>query len=164
VAGADSYVNSSSPGQNFGSQATMQISDIKRSLLKFDVSSIPAGSTVTSAELVLCFSSILSLAVGRTHELNLANSAWTEAGVTWSNQPAAAAGQPVTWSVPLIAGCISVDATVGVQAWVDSGVNNGWLITDQDEPSAGSLSEVQYATREDPATARRPTLNVTYTP
>jgi hypothetical protein len=66
--------------------------------------------------------------------------------------------------VPLIAGCISVDATVGVQAWVDSGVNNGWLITDQDEPSAGSLSEVQYATREDPATARRPTLNVTYTP
>lgn len=164
LAGEDSYVDSTTPGQNFGTETTMRISDVNRSLLKFDVSSIPSGATVTNAELVLCFSSILSLAAGRTHELNRATSSWAEGSVTWSNQPGST-GPAVTWTVPLVTGCTSLDVTAAAQAWVDgSFTNDGWWITDQNESSASILSEVQYATSEDAVLGRRPTLNVTYSP
>ena len=141
----------------------MRVGGTDRSLLRFDVSGIPNGATVTNAELILCYSSILSLAAGRTHELNRPTSSWTETGVTWNNQPGGNSGSAVTWTIPLITGCTSLDVKVPVQDWVTNGNNDGWRITDQNEGSASGLATVEYATREDSVSGLRPTLNVTYT-
>jgi hypothetical protein len=140
----------------------MLVGDTNRSLLIFNLSSIPVGSTVTSAELVLCFSSILSASAGRTHEMNRVSASWTELGVTWNNQPGGNSGQAITWQVPSLTGCISIDVKTPVEAWVTSGSNLGWRISDQGE-NGGILNEVQYATRENGVAGRRPTLNTTYT-
>jgi hypothetical protein len=142
---------------------TMHVSDADRSLIKFNLAGIPADSSVTSAELRLCFASILSLAVGRTHEINRPTAAWAESSVTWNTQPGGNSGQTITWTVPLITGCISLDVKATVQAWAGSTSNFGWRITDQNESSA-ALADVQYVTREDADPGLRPTLNVTYTP
>jgi hypothetical protein len=141
----------------------MRVNDTNRSLLQFDVSGIPNGATVTNAELVLCFSSILSLAVGRTHELNRPSSSWIETAVTWNNQPGGNSGQAITWNIPLITGCISLDVKAPVQDWVTNGNNDGWRISDQNESSA-LLADVEYHTREGSVSGLRPTLNITYSP
>jgi hypothetical protein len=138
----------------------MHVSSTDRSLLKFNLASIPAGSTINSAELRLCFASFLSLAIGRTHQMVRPTAPWAESTVTWSNQPGGNSGSAITWNVPLlVTDCVTVDVKATVQAWAGSPSNFGWRITDQDELSA---PHVEYVTREgDPA--RRPTLNVTYT-
>ena len=119
-------MNLTSPLQNFGTATVMRVSNVDRSLLEFDLSSIPGGSNVASADLRLCFTSILPLAIGRTHELNRVTGAWTESAVTWNNQPGGSAGAPVTYAVPLIAlDCVHLDVTSGVQAWVGGAANEG---------------------------------------
>ncbi|MGH2400347.1 MAG: DNRLRE domain-containing protein, partial [bacterium] len=99
---ADSYVNVSSPASNYGSEVTMHVDSTERSFLLFDLSTMPVGSNVASAELVLCDASILPLALGRTHELHRVGSAWTEAGLTWSNQPGGNPGDAIPFNVPLV--------------------------------------------------------------
>jgi hypothetical protein len=157
---ADSYVTSDSPAQNFGTDTTMHVSDVDRSLLRFNLSSIPTGATVTDADLVLCYSSVLTLAAGRTHEMNRVDESWTEPGVNWNNQPGGNSGSAISWTVPLVTGCFQVDVTDPVGEWVSDGNNFGWRITDEDESSA---PHVEYATRQNGVVGLRPTLNVTYT-
>ena len=140
----------------------MHVNDTDRSLLQFDLASIPNGASVSNAQLILCFSSIAPSAAGRIHELNRPTSGWTETTVTWNNQPGGNSGAAVTWTIPSVPGCISLDVTVPVQTWVGGAVNYGWRITDQDEATA-ALADVQYITREDAVPGLRPTLNVTYT-
>lgn len=140
----------------------MRVDSTARSLLLFDLSTMPVGANVISADLVLCYASISPLAQGRTHELNRVGSAWSEAGVTWNNQPSGAPGSPMPFTVPLAAlGCVSIDVTTPLRAWALGGPNYGFRIKDQNE---GTGQPTEYITRENPTTAQRPTLNVTFTP
>jgi hypothetical protein len=139
----------------------MHVSSTDRSLLKFNLASIPAGS-VTNAQLKLCFASFLSLAIGRTHQIVRPTAPWAETTVTWSNQPGGNSGTAITWNVPLlVTDCVTLDVTATVQAWAGSASNFGWRITDADEATAPL---VEYETRESTNASRRPTLDVTYTP
>lgn len=157
----DSYVSQSSPNSNFGSGVTMHVGANERSLLVFDLSVIPVGANVISADLVLCATSIAAGAEGRTLEANQVNSAWTEAGVTWNNQPGASSGNNTTFTVPTVTGCFSVDVSQPLRSWAMGGPNYGFRIKDQTEATA---LPVLFATREDAVPGMRPTLNVTFTP
>ena len=139
----------------------MQVDATERSLLLFDLSVIPIGANVSLAQLTLCATSIAPGAEGRTHDINRVSSAWTEAGVTWSNQPSGNIGNATQFTVPASAGCFSVNVTPPLQALAMGGPNYGFRITDQDE---GTALLVQYATREHPLPGFQPTLNVTFTP
>ncbi len=162
----DSYVRENAPTQNNGLSPLMSVNgnadNIDRLLVKFDVSSIPSGATVTQATLTLCAPTNPPVnSQGRTHELRLATSSWTETGVTWNSQPAVSAVSG-TLTVPTTASCLTVDVAADVQSWVDGAANYGWRLSDQDEASpTGTL--VNYGTR-DGAAGDRPTLDVTYTP
>jgi hypothetical protein len=85
TAGIDTYVNEAAPTTAVGTQQTLSArstgANRRNTLLKFDVSSIPAGSTINSATLTLW----TAVSVGTTFTLNnilVANSAWVE-GATW---------------------------------------------------------------------------------
>jgi hypothetical protein len=158
---ADTFVTEPQPDQNYGADLSMNVDKKDRSLLMFDLSSIPPGATVNSALLTLCL--VVDpggAAVGRTHELRRGTAPWTEMGVTWNTQPTVAPTFTTALTVPATAQCVSVDATADVQAWVDGAANCGWRITDQDEANA---APVTYGTRES-ALGLRPQLDVTYTP
>jgi hypothetical protein len=59
-----------------------------RGLVRFDLSSVPAGSVVTEARLEL---TLVALEGGATTiDLRRALAAWTETTVTWDNQPGGA--------------------------------------------------------------------------
>ena len=166
---ADAYVNEGSPNTNYGNDTLLHVDPVngafERVLVRFDVTSIPNGSTVESATLTMCMQNILSLAVGRTHGLHRMSGSWTEAGVTWNNAPSFSGGVDDTISVPLLVGCVNFDVTNDVDQWANGsgGSNDGWMVMDENE-GAGGPTAVDYASSEHGTAGQRPRLIVVYTP
>lgn len=164
---ADSYVDQGNPTTNNGTATTMKVDGnatgvkAKRSFMQFDLSAIPASSTVQSATLTLCFTTISAGAIGHVHDLRQITSSWTQAGVTWNNQPTASGTATGTITVPATIQCVAVTVTSDVQAWVNGAANNGWRLHDQAEAtSVGSSAD--YGTHENTTASNQPTLTVTY--
>ncbi|WP_294568013.1 Ig-like domain-containing protein [uncultured Arthrobacter sp.] len=83
---ADSYVESGTTGTNYGTSTMLGVdaSPVEVSYLKFDLSAY-AGRTLESATLQL--RSAGSGSVGTQNVKLVANDAWTETGITYSNRP-----------------------------------------------------------------------------
>jgi hypothetical protein len=94
---ADSRVEAAQPGSNYGAyNLKAQLGEI-RSYLKFDLSSLPAG-TVTQATLRVAPISASSTGL---ESFAVADVDWTEPEITWSNQPGpigSSVGQTGGWS------------------------------------------------------------------
>jgi len=169
VSTADSYVDQYEPGLNFGTADLMGVRSWKvgptgrnqRSFVQFDISSIPASSTVSSATLTLCATAVPGST--RTYDVHGVTASWGETTITWSAQPAVAASATASATTPASAGCMSWDVAADVQAWVNgTATNYGWRVKDQTEDANGLAS--QFRTHENATVAERPTLEVTYTP
>lgn len=164
-AAGDSYVKSDDTAANFGTDTSMivdgNISKLRRALVQFDVSTIPAGSTVSDGTLTLCLEPGNN-SPGHVHELRMVTSSWSEAGVTWTNQPSVSATVTDSLTVPASDQCFSLDVTADVQAWVDGTTNYGWRQGNQNETGGGA--KVDYWTREHGTPSLRPTLDVSYSP
>ncbi len=126
---ADASVYSTAPGSNFGGDDTLTVSYVSIdtvqeavSLVKFDLSSLPAGAVIDSAQLQLYLTSSAG-----ANPVSIAayyvTSAWSEYGVTWNSFPTA---NPVgvNASIDAGAGYKSWGITSYAQAW-QSGSNNG---------------------------------------
>jgi hypothetical protein len=161
AASADTYVAQGSPTQNFGTASDLFVqsksgvpAQNRRTLVRFNLPSIPAGCKVTSSELRLFATAAVS---GRTIDAYRANGAWAETGVRWDNQPATI-GSPAgtssgtgwrTWSV--------------TQQVLDmyGTVNNGFVVRDSSEDS-GEGPEQKYQAREGTPDSQDPQLVVTW--
>jgi hypothetical protein len=133
----------------------------ERVFVQFDVSSIPAGSTIDSATLTLCATSVPGAT--RTYDVHRVSASWVETTLTWGNQPAVAATVTDSATTPASAGCMTWTVTADVQAWVDGTANDGWRVRDAIEDDSKNAS--QFRTREDTAVpSEQPKLDVTYTP
>jgi hypothetical protein len=155
----DTYVSQLLPGTNFGTATVMQVGALERSLILFDLSSVPVGADVEHAEVRLCALAVAVGAAGRTHEIGQVGSFWHEMTATWNNFPSGNPGSNEEFTVPFVNGCVVVNVTDMIDDLAQGGSNWGMKITDEDE---GSALLVQYATREDPTPSRRPTLTVVY--
>jgi len=166
---ADSYVNKVLSGTNFGTATTLLVSPdsttTERTFIRFDLAScapaIPAGAIIQSASLRLTVA--LLITATRTVELRSALASWTETGVTWTNQPAAASA--VTASTSVLAGStagtvVTWTATSDVQAFVTGASSNlGWRLSDSAEGVVlGPI--LTLSSRE--ASSGQPQLVVTY--
>ena len=167
TATADAGVDQGNATTNFGALASMDVRSgsgptKKRSFVVFDLSSIPAGSTISSATLDLC--AIAVPATTRTYQVERVAVAWTESGVTWSSQPAVAATGSATTTTPSVAGCMSWTATTDVQDWINGVASNfGWRVRDSSEGTGPALTT--FRAREDVGVpSEQPKLTVTYTP
>jgi hypothetical protein len=162
---ADSFAEFDYPDANNGTNIGMSVdgdpTKTNHAFVRFDVSSIPAGSAVTHASLMLCFSSDPGGAQGRIHELRRVTSDWTETGVTWNNEPTVSTTVTDAITVPSGSQCVTFTVTADVQAWVDGAPNYGWGLNDQDEVTPGG-SVTTYATREYGTAGQRPQLVVAY--
>jgi hypothetical protein len=90
---ADSQVASGNPTTNYGTTGNLYIQSAssgygnERAWLKFDLSAIPAGSAISNATLQLWNWK----AAGASMPAEVrggSDDSWTEAGITWNNQPA----------------------------------------------------------------------------
>jgi hypothetical protein len=127
----DSYVNEQWPSQNYGSTSYVEVGDGASMqlgiLLHYDVSAIPAGSTVTDAALVF-----QKYATDHSGSLALKllkwNSAWTEGEVTWSSMGTPTMVEQVSLNADLNYPVLDTPGLAAlVQEWIDTPSTNHGL-------------------------------------
>lgn len=176
----DTFINSASPGANSSANATLRVGNTYRSIIKFDLSSIPAGSTVLWSRLGLyCNGDVSSNA--RTFRVFRLLLSWVLAQVTW-NARSVADGNWNTAGAFGAADCEQSDignrdftasetlnefkyftlTASAIQAMITGGAftNNGFLIKADTE----SADQYNFASANDATAGNRPIFEVVYVP
>ena len=158
---------------NFSTNASLTVqpysaSTIKRVLIAFDLSSIPAGATILSAVLGLKLTSAYAGEV--TIEAHEITRSWTLAGVTWNKYDGSNA-----WATPggdfdaAVIDSVVLDGTVQFYEWdITASIVQGWLSTNNGlllkaSNEALTISDKYFAASENATPGNRPYLRVTYT-
>lgn len=173
----DTWISEANMGSNYGDTESFTVSNpaanSKRGLVKFDLSSIPVGTVLTSATLRL-FTGSFSPKVNSILTVNKAYDPWTQDGATWEKRDGTndwSAGPGIYWGSgagdPISTSALSssVDMTNGV--WVDWNVlplAQQWVDNPALNYGAGvqidTSSEVIFSSRE--STVKQPQLLITY--
>lgn len=132
-----------------------------RGLIKFDLSSIPANSTVTSATLYLYEHDSKD---GQMTYIYRVTSNWSENSATWLNWSLLGgdfdSGISHFTFIPAQNNCrLTMDITNLVQAWVNGTYQNFGLML----YSIGPNQTINYTSKEDGTASQRPKLNIVYT-
>ncbi|HOY85037.1 MAG TPA: chitobiase/beta-hexosaminidase C-terminal domain-containing protein [Candidatus Syntrophosphaera sp.] len=132
-------------------------------LIWFSLASVPAGSTIDSATLMLYYCDNKdNNPAGRTLSLFSANLPWNENTLTWNNQPTYPVATSVSSSVP--ASCpswMAWDVTADVQDFVaGTTLNYGWKITDITPWNDYNIPITYFRSRDYVNTTERPYLEV----
>jgi hypothetical protein len=142
---ADSFVDQGSPTSASGGSATYlvvtpQAGSARRILVRFaPMPTVPSGCTVSAATLQIWADSQVA---GRTlgaYRADPSAASWTEAGLTWNNQPVAL-GTAATVVMPNTDQYLSWNVTPLVKDIYTSG-NNGFVVRDQDETGPGAWQQ-----------------------
>ena len=168
AADADSYVDQASTLSNFGTATSLEVrsqslSRNRRTFIQLSLAacSIPANALITAANLKLFM--FTAPTASRAYEAHPVTGAWTETGVTWTNQPTVGALTASTATGTTANVTLTWAVTADVQAFVDGSTNRGWLIKDQTESSSTTRNAV-FRSAEYGTASQRPVLEVTYYP
>jgi len=122
---SDAYTSSTSSTKNYGSATTLQVGSGVRTFLQFDLSTLPAVTTVSKATLRLYVDSVTTAG---SFDVLLVQNAWDEGTLTDKNRPSPAiviAG-PISVASSSQDQFIVIDITSTVQEWLQSpSTNNG---------------------------------------
>ncbi|NTV23901.1 MAG: DNRLRE domain-containing protein, partial [Nanoarchaeota archaeon] len=185
---SDSYIRQGAADSNFGGATNIRVGkstagNAIRGIIWFNLSGIPNGVQITSANLSLYFSSIVSGdALGnRTHSLHrvqqLPARPWTETGVTWNRFNGTATGTPwssaggdydaqatdtQTFNNSRLNSFIVYNVTADADSFFsDQSYNFGWVLLDSDEATQNTRRD--YRSSEYAVNAsQRPRLDVYY--
>jgi uncharacterized membrane protein len=160
----DALVNDDSPSMNFGDLSWLVVgfdpNGVSRTWLKFDLSSVPNGASVTSAKLWLYFPDSFYGAGGGIAVHRSANDSWLEGTITWSNQPSYDPSPTDTvprfddWEV-----WRNWDVTQDVEQELSDDGKITWCLTAVSESEGGSN---QAYSKEYADPAYRPHLEIAY--
>lgn len=132
-----------------------------RTFIKFDLSSIPAGATITSAQFTMFGVNHNSSDKSNASYLERVTSDWTELGVTWATQPTVT----TTGRISLAESSSStqnytIDVSSFVQGWVNGDYSNyGLRFKIQSETSYTSM---EFASSDHTDASKHPKLVITY--
>lgn len=175
----DTYLYQNTPTTNYGSAATLLVDGDEpvgstqdtSATLKWDVSSIPAGKTVTSASITL---NVVDAST-HTYELYEMKRNWSESSATWNQYTtgynwASAGANGSTDRGTTVLGTISASATGSytinlnasgialVQNWVNNpSANHGFIIA-----NGAKTNGLDFSSSEAAAAGQRPKLSVIY--
>ena len=156
----DAYVNSSSPGTNYGATGTLVLeSPSQTSYIRFDLTAVPStytGAAVAKATLKLFVNGVTTAG---TFNIDLVSGSWSERTISYNLQPAI--GSMIVTAVPLSAAnkstYIEVDITSTVQAWL-----NGTEPNDGIALVANSPLNASFTTKENTGTSHPPELDIVF--
>ncbi|MCJ7790175.1 MAG: DNRLRE domain-containing protein [Candidatus Atribacteria bacterium] len=164
--GIDSGVDSEFPNINWGNLAYSDVGNnattIRRTYIKFDLSTVPVNAVVVDADLRLYHyggPGTDDFTIG----LYKVTSAWDENTITWSLQPTYSVDAETTSDITISAttwGSWDIDTLV--QTWLDGSITNyGVVLKDADEASVNSIA---YFWTSDYTTdiSKRPKLEIDY--
>ncbi len=194
---ADAFINSNSPDNNAGAHGWFDagadgVGGVRRGLIRFNLASIPAGSTINSAVLQLTVTKVPSFGpVNSSFQIHRLDADWTEGTQVGNSGALAVAGEATwnsrmsgsaNWTVPGAASDAEAAASASTPVGTNFGASYTWT-------GAAVASDVQFwldhpaenfgwllrsdaegtgrtargfGAREDAANAGR--LQVTYTP
>jgi hypothetical protein len=143
-ANADAWIDRGSPTSNKGTDSILKVmskspSNDVRGLVRFQMPTVPNGCAVESATLRLHAGSYRD---GRTLQALRVTASWSEAGVTWDNQPATTGAAATAASG---SGYREWDVKTQVAAMYGTNAPHGFLIRDAAE---GQDAEQQFHSRE----------------
>ena len=125
---ADAYIWSANLNYNGGSSTSLYTGWVyngeKRSLIRFDLSVIPAGSVIDSAD----FHIYVATANNQNVRVHRIISPWTEYGVTWNNFGNSFAPDIEASFSGNSIGFHQVDVSALVQSWANGSANYGLLL------------------------------------
>jgi len=178
----DTKISQNAPTKNYGSSTSLNVdgdtpggsSKDVYGLLKWDASSIPAGSTVKSAGITL---NITNHSAGQAYELYEVKRNWSESSANWNqyssgNKWEVAGAKGSSDRGATVLGTLAASSTgkytitlnsAGVslvQSWVNSPSSNFGIIIANNSNRDG----VDFSSRENSTPDNRPKLTVIYTP
>jgi hypothetical protein len=171
----DSYIESASPNVNFSSHPNFQAAIwtaqgnpyVQRSIIEFDLTSIPTNAIIDSASLYL-FADPTNMqgghyGTGNSGWLRRITQAWNVNTVTWNNQPAYNTTDEVNIPAPLSQQQDYVlDVSTIAQGMVSNPSSNfGFLLMLQDE--VNYYKSLIFCSSDNLDSARFPKLKVCYT-
>lgn len=136
----DTFINSGQPGNNAGATGWFDAGrdgsgGVRRGLLRFDLSSIPAGSTVTSATLQLTVVKVPGNGpVNSTFDLFRLLASWREGTKTGNNGAAATTGE-TTWNARML----------GTATWTTPGARSDAAATASASTAVTSTDNAKYS-------------------
>ena len=166
------YISLTNPANNYGTGNTFSVSgygatETMRGLLFFDCTSIPAGTTITSAKMRL----YATAEYGGSRDYvahKLTRGTWVETGATWNNYASGSAWTTAggDYDTTVIGRAtkdasatnvwVEFDVTAAAQAWIStSSTNYGMLIKVEDE--TGNVRN-DFTSDENADTTHRPQL------
>ncbi len=158
-------------GNNYGALTRIGVSagsgdsQVWRSFIKFDLNTIPPGSVIVSANLMLFMYQAPSSS--RTLVCHLVNAdGWDEGTITWNNQPPAMVSVSSITVGTTSNVWLSVNVKSSVEKFASKDVagampNFGWRLKDSTESAATQISWYMYSKEHDDST-KRPYLEVKY--
>ena len=93
---ADTFATSVNPTQNFGSSGSLAVQQNSVAYMRFTLSTVPTGASVTKATLRVFVDFLVTPGTVDAYQLNVG---WIESRLTWNNRPAL--GTSATGSHPV---------------------------------------------------------------
>ena len=155
---ADSYVESSTANNNYGTSTNMLVKNnvslaTRNAYLMFDVHAL---TNVRTATVTVVPNRVDDTTVPMYYELAPTN--WTETGITWNNQPGGTGAFLATNTAE-----VGVPVTFDVASAAASRATNGGLLSIRiTQPTNSHNGLIQFCSKEHPTASWRPAL--TYTP
>ena len=179
----DAGVRQATATTNFGTSTTNSVSSAaaanQRIYVRFDLTqcnpTIPSAATVRLATLRIYMSAVP--AACRTIDIFRSTATWTEAVITWNNQPfgttlnnPASGSRTGSFDVGTPAGCqnqaagyiVGATVTSDVAALASGTTNFGWMLRDDVEASATTRTST-FSGKDLGTLAQAPQLVITYT-
>ena len=177
--GKDAYIDSGTKTYNYGADTEIDVrgDDSRRVLIEFNLSSIPANASISSATLTM-YATAKGSADAVVNISKITNS-WVEGtgagsktsdGATWDNRSGTqlwttAGGDygTITWGSTTITGIdqfFTWNITELVKGWINGTYTNEGMLLRTTTTSSGTTS---FASSDYANSSRRPQLNVTYT-
>lgn len=156
---ADASISVNLPANNFGAAPALSVGNGAAGLLRFDLSTLPSGTTAANLSKATLVLYVKSAANAGSVEVQTVNSSWTESAVTYFSAPlTSGAGSGPVVAVGTAAQFVSVDVTAQVKGWLNGNANHGFEIT----PSlAAPGTVVSFDTKESSTTAHVAQLDLT---
>lgn len=168
----DTWINQEAPTANHGTDIMMMVRNQNGSggalhefdtLVKFDISSIPSTTSISSATLYLYYLRWGDADPGgRLLNVHRISDAWSETTVTWDTRPSRETLVSDDAAVPFAIGAwMQWDVTVDVDHFVDgTWTNHGWMVQDENIIGTIVVPFTVFATKEFGGST--PYLEVTY--
>ena len=165
----DSYIVQDSATQNFGSATDLRTrinsGRERRTLIAFNLPSLPPSSTLVSSTLRLYE---ITAVTGQTIKLYRLTNSWVGSQVTWNQRSSGVSWSTAggdyqntalaTFSPTLVNQYRDIDVTAVTQGWMNGSFSNHGLLL----RASGSNGEVRFGSNESTTTTQRPQLCINY--